>query len=139
MELLAEGGYPDGFEVEMLLFPQDVDTVGMGEAIAGMWEEIGITVTRTPVEEDFVDELLVNRTTAGYGWVNINPYYVEPAPTWFNYLNDDDFDDKIFHPAFDEGYARVVGEQDYDTRWEVGHDHAGRRCARTGCRSTSWR
>ncbi len=125
IELLAEGGYPDGFEVEMLLFGQEVDTVGMGEAIAGMWEDIGLTVTRTPVEEDFVDELLVNRTTAGYAWVNINPYHFEPAPTWFNYLNDDDYDDKIFHPAFDEGYARVVSELDPVVRWEVGREVTG--------------
>jgi peptide/nickel transport system substrate-binding protein len=118
-QLLAEGGYPNGFQIEMLMFPQEVDTVGMGEAVAGMWEDIGITVKRSRVEEDFVDEQLENRTTAGYAWINANPYYAEPAPTWFNYLNDDDYDDKIFHPAFEDGYSRVVAEPDFDARWVV--------------------
>jgi peptide/nickel transport system substrate-binding protein len=121
-QLLAQGGYPDGFEVTMLQFPQEVDTVGMAEAVAGMWEKIGIKVKRQRVEEDFVDDLLENRTTAGYAWVNINPFYTEPAPTWFNYLNDDDYDDKIFHPAIQNGYADAVGDINFDDRWKIGRD-----------------
>jgi peptide/nickel transport system substrate-binding protein len=116
---LADGGYPDGFPVEVLLFPQEVDTVGMGEAVAGMWEEIGLQVTLTPVEEDLVDELLATKDTAGRAWLNINPFYQNPNPTWINYLDNDSEDYKMFHPAITEAYPQVVAEPDQERRWAI--------------------
>ena len=118
---LADGGYPDGFELEMFLFGQDVDTVALGEAVAGMWEEIGITVNRTPVEEDLVDERLANKDTDGKAWVNINGYYLNPNPTFANYRNDPDLGDwKFFHPAINEGYELATVDTTFEGRWETG-------------------
>ena len=121
-ERLEDGGYPSGFEIEILLFPQDIDTVGIGEAVAGMWEDIGIQVTRTRVEEDLVDELLATKETAGKAWVNINGWYIDANQTLANYLSNAIDDNKFFHPAIDEAYARVTVEPDHEARWEIGKE-----------------
>ena len=48
-ELLAEGGYPDGFEIEIRIFPLGGRPYqpDLGEAVAGYWEDIGLDVQRT--------------------------------------------------------------------------------------------
>jgi peptide/nickel transport system substrate-binding protein len=51
--LLAGAGYPDGFDMTLMCFkaesavPEHED---MGEAVADMWEQIGVNVTFTPKE-----------------------------------------------------------------------------------------
>ncbi len=44
-ELLAEAGYPDGFELELLPTVEYGETVAAAQALQGQLEEIGITVT----------------------------------------------------------------------------------------------
>jgi peptide/nickel transport system substrate-binding protein len=48
--LLAEAGYPAGFDVTMRLFrlPTGAELPDVGEAVAQYWEAIGITVKRAP-------------------------------------------------------------------------------------------
>lgn len=51
-QLLADAGYPDGFETTVRLRPYGgvPDIVAMGEAIATMWEDIGVRSALQPVE-----------------------------------------------------------------------------------------
>jgi len=50
--LLAEAGYPNGFEVTMLLVPGSgrEELVDIGEAVAMDWEKIGLKVKQVPTE-----------------------------------------------------------------------------------------
>src|SRR4029077_10165277 len=50
--LLAEAGYPKGFEVTMNLIPWPGRTFlpDVGEAVATYWEKVGIKVKRRPVD-----------------------------------------------------------------------------------------
>ena len=52
-QLMAEGGYPDGFTIDMPIFKQTGREAGVdiANAVAGMWEEhLGIKVNRSPME-----------------------------------------------------------------------------------------
>ena len=95
-ELLAEAGYPEGFELDFFA-PSDLgglpEIPAVGEAITAMWEEIGIKVNLTvseyaPVQSMFSDRALngkvsmirwsLNPPSAGMGWIwyeASRPYY----------------------------------------------------------------
>jgi len=52
-KLMADGGYPDGFTIDLPIFKQGgrLAAVDVANALAGMWEEhLGIKVNRAPME-----------------------------------------------------------------------------------------
>jgi peptide/nickel transport system substrate-binding protein len=116
---LEEGGYPDGFPVEMPIFADDINTDAIGEAIAGMWEEIGLQVTRDPTEKDLVDPLQENRQTSGLAYVLIAGYTAEPAMALSNYVSTRPDDPKLFLDTIDEGYVALSNEPDQDRRFAI--------------------
>lgn len=122
-EKLAEGGYADGFSIEMVQFPGDIDLVGVGEAIAGMWEEIGIEVTRVPAEENLVDEWLdaMDGTVNGKTWPALSPFSPDPARQISTYQSVTGRTDniKFFNPTIDELYPELVSELDQSRKYEV--------------------
>ena len=120
-EKLAEGGYPDGFPITLFQYPDDIDTVGIGEAVAGMWEEIGIDVTRELSDEGILDEKLNAAETDGLTWVKLQGFD-PPSVALINYLSSEDDDFKFFHPAIDEGYAALTTEPDEAARWQIVRD-----------------
>lgn len=120
-EKLAEGGYPDGFPITLFQYADDVDTVGIGEAIAGMWEELGIEVTRDLSDEGILDEKLNAAETDGLAWVKLQGFD-PPSVALINYLSSEDDDYKFFHPAIDEGYAALTTEPDEAARWQIVRD-----------------
>lgn len=119
---LAEGGYPDGFPVKMPLFADDINTDAIGEAIAGMWEELGLTVTREPTEKDAIDPLQENRTTDGLAYVLISGYVAEPAKTISNYVSFRPDDAKMFLQEIDDTYNAISVETDHDKRFKLARD-----------------
>ncbi len=119
---LAEGGYPDGFPITLFMYPDDIDLPGVGEAIAGMWEEIGIKVTRQPGDEGILDEKLDAKATDGLAWVKIAKYRPEPASTIAVYRRDTPRDYKFFHPSIDENYPRIAAEMDEKKRYEIARE-----------------
>lgn len=118
---LAEGGYPDGFPLTIFLYPDDVDTVGIGQAVAGMWEEIGIDVTQELSDEGILDEKLNVAETDGLAWVK-QQGFDPPAVALINYLSSEEDDYKFFHQAIDEGYAALIREPDEDDQWVIVRD-----------------
>lgn len=122
---LAEGGYPDGFPITLFMYPDDIDLPGIGEAIAGMWEELGLTVTRQPGDEGILDEKLDAQETDGLAWVKIAKYRPEPASTVSVYRKDTSRDFKFFHPSIDENYPRLAEEPDEDKRYEIAREILG--------------
>ena len=101
-ELLVEAGYPEGFELDFFAptnlggLPEIPD---VGEAIAHMWEEIGITVNLTISEYALIQSMVADRAmngkiymirwnlnlpSAGMGWLwrkATRPYYEYPFIT----------------------------------------------------------
>ena len=62
-ELLVEAGYPDGFDVEILMVPrlELVEALDISEAIGNYWREIGLNVTLNPQEVVYlVDRFLAH-------------------------------------------------------------------------------
>jgi peptide/nickel transport system substrate-binding protein len=111
---LAEGGYPDGFPVEVFLYPDDVDTVGVGQAIAGMWEDLGLQVKRRASDEDTLDPLLNEKKTKGFVWVKQagwDPFTII-LDQYTSFRKDGDY--KLFHPAMDQGLLdfRAAADQE---------------------------
>ena len=121
---LADGGYPDGFEIEMFQYPDDIDLVGVGTAVAGMWEEIGVTVSLRQADEAVLDEMLnsVPPTTEGIAWVKIAKIRPEPADSITGYTSSRDDDYKFTHPDLDEAYAAMAVEPDPDARMAIARD-----------------
>jgi ABC-type transport system substrate-binding protein len=119
---LAEGGYPDGFPITLFMYPDYIDLPGIGEAIAGMWEEIGIQVTRQPGEEGILDERLNATDTDGLAWVKVAGIKADPSTQLNGYRSTREDDHKFFHPSIDEGYDAMLVEPDEDKRFEIARD-----------------
>jgi len=119
---LAEGGYPDGFPITLFMYPDDVDTISIAEAIAGMWEELGIEVTRDQSEEDLLDEMLNATQTDGIAWVKIAGLNGEPAQRINSYRSSREDDHKFFHDAIDDGYDRLSLETNEEERYAIARD-----------------
>ncbi len=114
---LAEGGYPNGFPVTLFEYEDDVDTVGIAQAVAGMWRDIGIDVTEQLSEEDVLDDRLNATDTSGLAWVKQQGN--DPSNVvLLNYLSSGADDHKVFSPAIDEGYQKIVTQVDPDKRWQ---------------------
>jgi peptide/nickel transport system substrate-binding protein len=119
---LAEGGYPDGFDITLYLYEDYVDLPGIGEAIAGMWEQIGITVTRRPGDEGVLEEQLDTRKSDGLAWVKVAGLKGEPATQLVNYRVDAERSNGFYHPEIDRGYADMILEQDRDRRYAIARE-----------------
>ncbi|TPE43137.1 ABC transporter substrate-binding protein, partial [Amaricoccus solimangrovi] len=80
--LLAEAGYPDGFEFPMMLFEEN-DRPGltvMGQAVAQFWQAIGLRPKLTNVDYSTqVRPATRDRGLAGTVIVKANPAYEEPV------------------------------------------------------------
>jgi peptide/nickel transport system substrate-binding protein len=109
---LAEGGYPDGFELGMPLFKDDFDTEAMGEMVADMWESIGIKVNRMPMEGDTLESKENSFETSGLAWIGTVSMAPEPARPLFSYTTKtpDQGSLKQFHKSIDDAYALLTAE-----------------------------
>jgi peptide/nickel transport system substrate-binding protein len=119
---LAEGGYPNGFKIQLLLYPDDVDTVAIGQAIAGMWKDLGLDVEQKIIDEGVLDEMLNQTATDGVAWVKIAGFRPEPAATLNSYRSKLPDDHKFFNPGIDQAYDAMSSEVDYETRLKIAHD-----------------
>lgn len=67
-KLMAEGGYPDGFTIDMPIFKQTGREAGVdiANAVAGMWEEyLGIKINRAPMEFQPTFRAFIEQKTTG--------------------------------------------------------------------------
>ena len=76
-QLLADAGYPNGFEMEMWIYVRPALSQGpeIMEAIAVWWEDIGIDVIRVPVDfaayrTPWFDQSFSKPTVGGVGFFN---------------------------------------------------------------------
>jgi peptide/nickel transport system substrate-binding protein len=88
--LLAEAGYPHGFEVSMILLKQAgrPDAVILGEAVAIFWEKIGLKVKRIPMDFATLRPKMYDRKVDGC-WVYGARMYAEPIVSAYRTSNRD--------------------------------------------------
>lgn len=125
-ELMTEGGYPDGFSIELMEFDQGVDSIAIAQAIADMWGKIGIDVKQTVMDEDlFKSDYLEKKSTDGVAWVKVLGFYTEPSAGFAGVLRADQGNDKFFHPSIDDGYPQLLAEPDQHKRFALGRQIVG--------------
>ncbi len=78
-QLLAEAGYPDGFEMDVYIYPWIgvPEAPQMMQALAGMWDGIGIRTNITSTEYGVVRGRLIKGEIPG-----AIGYFVAPARPW---------------------------------------------------------
>jgi len=121
--LLEEAGYPDGFEIKVMLANQMADGSDIMEAVAQYWEKAGITVTRD--KGDFLTLLphLVG-CTQDFAWTFGYPCMVVNVPvswmdnlgvgwSWCAVVKDDEIEQKVMD---------IMSELDETKRLEMTSD-----------------
>lgn len=79
---LAEGGYPDGFTITVQFFENRPGSGqrDIAEAVAGMWEAIGLKVEREQLDDTQSDEYIREPPkTQGKAWIRLESYNDEPV------------------------------------------------------------
>ena len=121
-QLLAEGGYPNGFSTSICLCtgsassPQNV----MSEAVASMWEEVGIQtdLERLPYSaiggDQFARNTIHRHLPSGGGGTTF-----EPIRAWqLSWAYDGGWNGGFEHPWIEEAMLVVPTIVDEDLRWE---------------------
>jgi peptide/nickel transport system substrate-binding protein len=121
-ERMAAGGFPDGFDITLYMYDDYVDLPGIGEAVAGMWEQIGIKVKRMPGDEGTLTDRMNERNTGGLASVKVAGLKGEPATQLVNYRSTAERSNGFYSPAIDEGYDKMIAELDRDRRYGIARD-----------------
>lgn len=108
-ELLAEAGYEDGFEIEIIATQNESWGIPIVEAIIPMLAEVGIDVTAQPVESSVLAERIQAGDFQAYIWSNssgpdplsvMRCFYSKTAQSSCNYTAFDNADyDELFEAA----------------------------------------
>jgi len=121
-ELLAEAGYPDGFEMELLPTVQYGETVRAAQVIQQQLAEIGITASINAPEWSQWLELEGNFQYDAYicnwnGLIDADQYYYlqHKSDQVFNFTGYD-------NPQFDELVTEARSTSDFDERYEIYQD-----------------
>ncbi len=84
--LLAEAGFPDGFEITQLAYPRPglPEMQDIGELVADYWSEIGIDVNFKPVETAVYSSQLRAKEVNNTAWLHTGSF-TEPTRAIFVY------------------------------------------------------
>ena len=120
-KLLSEGGYPNGFTVSMPIFEQGGRPAAkdIAEAVAGMFERVGITVKRMPMDFATFRTHIKNRTTTGMVWQFTAPGTAEPALGLIAAYMPDGTIAHMYHPAITENVPKIYTESNSKRRMEL--------------------
>ena len=128
-QLLAEAGYPGGFDVTMNLtaWPGRGYLPDVGEAVATYWEKIGIRVKRRPVDRAIFAADFRARAYSGVSLAYAAPL-VGPEP-WEILIRGaytkGALNLFIEHPKLDELVDRLATEANYKERVRIMRDELG--------------
>ncbi len=113
---LTEGGYPNGFDIEMVLYENragtGVDLVA--EAVAGMWEAIGIKVKRRTSDQTTERPNTMNRTTKGQAWARLTPFFQDPAQALGSTFVPTAGPAMLYDPVITDAVKKMLVEDDED-------------------------
>ena len=133
-ELLAQAGYPDGFE--MNFWSITIWNVDVATAVIGYLEDIGIKVNNEVIEyRPTVRTALVERNTAGFMYNWDNSRVTDPitygggvgGPSWSTILHtESEFQDRFYAQIFEEldeakrnQLIRQLGDEYYRQYWTI--------------------
>ena len=118
-QLLAEAGYPDGFEVDLYPAvrgaPSEVEAC---EAIAVMWEELGLDVSVKKIPFNTLVEAWLDYSQKGIA-CNAAPPFIEPV--WLYYyihLPNTGVSVGVDHPIISKMIDDAFNTFDKEERWE---------------------
>ncbi len=119
-QLLAEAGYPDGFEMDLYPAvrgaPSEVEAC---EAIGAMWEEIGLDVNIIKIPFNTLVEGQLDRSDDGQVVCNAAPPFIEPVwLDFFIHLPDTGWSSGFDHPVFSKMVSDAYEIFDKEERWE---------------------
>ncbi|MDE2778467.1 MAG: ABC transporter substrate-binding protein [Chloroflexota bacterium] len=129
--LLAEAGFPDGFEITQLSYPRPglPEMLDIGELVADYWRQIGIDVNFKPVETAVYSSQLRAKEVNNVAWLHTGSF-TEPTRAIFVYHYSGAVSPRYESPFFTEKYEalevaataedrdnliREMGEDCYDT------------------------
>jgi peptide/nickel transport system substrate-binding protein len=128
-QLLAEAGYPAGFEVTMNLtaWPGRGYLPDVGEAVATYWEKVGIRVKRRPVDRAVFAADFRARKYSGVSLAYAAPLV---APEAWEVLirgahSKAALNLFVEHPRLDEFLERLAGTASYQERVRIMRDEMG--------------
>ncbi len=118
-QLLAEAGYPDGFEMDLYPAvrgaPSEVEAC---EAIGAMWEELGLDVNIIKIPFNTLVEAWLNFSQKGIA-CNAAPPFIEPV--WLYYyihLPNTGVSVGVDHPIISKMIDDAFNTFDKEERWE---------------------
>jgi peptide/nickel transport system substrate-binding protein len=128
--LLAEAGYPNGFEVTMNLtaWPGRGFLPDVGEAVATYWEKVGIKVKRRPVDRAVFAADFRARAYAGVALAYAAPVLGPEPWEWLirgGYTKAGGGNLFIEHPQLDALIERLASEPNYGQRVQIMREELG--------------
>ena len=118
--LLAEAGYPDGFEMEQKAYPRPglPEILDMGELVNKYWDEIGIKAKFQPVESAKVSALVAAKDTTNTVYLHTGSYS-EPTYAIYGYHYSGSPRPRFLDPFIDQKYESLQTATTLEQRSEV--------------------
>src|SRR5687768_3596981 len=120
-QLLAQGGYPNGFPVTAPIYDRS-DKAGMldiNEALAGSFETLGLKVNRLTVDYTGVIQPAV-RAKKTQGWLyQWGSQPQEPITSLINFATLTTGTPRLVHPTFTQALQKMTPEWDRDKRYQI--------------------
>ena len=118
-QLLAEAGYPEGFEVDMHLAALQESALPPAEAVATMWEEVGIRSTLIRQAFSAFRPTMVDRTAKGIGTHDTGAT-PEPVNNYGAYYGAELLANFGFeHPWLEDALRAIAPVVDDEERWPL--------------------
>ncbi len=118
--LLAEAGYPDGFEMDMVVTDRPPGSNTVGQAVLTMWQDIGVEATISQLPYVAYRPTLVNRTAAQYHSYNNTPSSPEPLNYYSVFHSTaNGFNFGTQHPVLEEMINEAAKTADEAARFEI--------------------
>ena len=116
---LVDGGFPTGFPITVQEFENRPGSgqADIAEAVAGMWEAIGIKVTRLQLTDEQSDEYVGKPPkTQGAAWIRLDPFYDNVVQNYQCCYSVDAGHQEMYDPLFDSTLAALQAEPDATKR-----------------------
>ena len=123
--LLEEAGYPDGFEVPIAKRQGTGTLLLVKDAVAGMWEKLGLTTKLRNVQPSSYRVTSQARTATDVYGLNDAPSFPEPLRVYSTVYSSSSNDVMgVNHPTMDDLIEKIENTYDTDERWRVQGDLA---------------